>query len=166
MVPLRICMVFLCGSLVLATSTILHDIDRSLSATDLALSNIVSRWEVSKFPNFLESCYMNRKSWDHLRAIFERRILLAYISTGVKNFTISFTGSSVTAGHDSNFHESFSELVGDMIKPALSDLRINLVSRNVAFGNNPCMPYDVCVRTFAGDDSDIVHWEQVSYLDA
>ena len=27
-------------------------------------------------------------------------------------------------------------------------------------GNNPCMPYDICVRTFAGIDADIVHWEQ------
>ena len=27
-------------------------------------------------------------------------------------------------------------------------------------GNNPCMPYDMCVRTYTGNDSDIVHWEQ------
>merc|ERR1711871_52676 len=38
--------------------------------------------------------------------------------------------------------------------------KMNLITRNAAMGNNPCMPYDVCVKTFAGMDSDIVHWEQ------
>lgn len=28
-------------------------------------------------------------------------------------------------------------------------------------GNNPCIPYDVCVKAFAGNEADIVHWEQV-----
>ena len=27
-------------------------------------------------------------------------------------------------------------------------------------GNNPCTPYDMCVKYFAGLDADIVHWEQ------
>lgn len=29
-----------------------------------------------------------------------------------------------------------------------------------AHGNNPCLPYDLCVKTFAGSDADIIHWEQ------
>lgn len=27
-------------------------------------------------------------------------------------------------------------------------------------GNNPCVPYDLCVKTFAGLDADMVQWEQ------
>ena len=47
-----------------------------------------------------------------------------------------------------------------IMKKAFEPLRISLKTRNAAMGNNPCMPYDICVRTFAGADSDIVHWEQ------
>ena len=69
-------------------------------------------------------------------------------------------GSSVTAGHDSPFNVSFPILTGKNMAPAFEALGIQLESRNAAMGNNPCMPYDVCVRTFAGADADIVHWEQ------
>ena len=75
-------------------------------------------------------------------------------------FVMSFTGSSVTAGHDSPFNVSFPILTGKLIAPAFEALGITIESRNAAMGNNPCMPYDVCVRTFAGSDADIVHWEQ------
>lgn len=44
-------------------------------------------------------------------------------------------------------------------------LGVKLISRNVALGNNPCMPYDVCVKYFAGNDADIVHWEQNYFCD-
>jgi len=66
----------------------------------------------------------------------------------------------VAAGHDSFFNQSYPVVVGEMMAPAFSELGVNLVARNVALGNNPCMPYDVCVRIFAGQDADIVHWEQ------
>jgi len=43
---------------------------------------------------------------------------------------------------------------------AFQSLNIKLIVKNVALGNNPCMPYDVCVKIFAGLDADIVQWEQ------
>jgi hypothetical protein len=51
-------------------------------------------------------------------------------------------------------------LIQDIMKPVFSSLHIELIVRNVAMGNNPCLPYDICVSTFAGSDSDMVHWEQ------
>ncbi len=69
-------------------------------------------------------------------------------------------GSSVTAGHDSPFNLSFPILTGAYLSPVFSELGIKVDSRNAAMGNNPCMPYDVCTKTFAGIDADIVHWEQ------
>lgn len=39
-------------------------------------------------------------------------------------------------------------------------LSINFEVRNVALGNNPCMPYNLCVKYFVGDDTDIIQWEQ------
>lgn len=35
-------------------------------------------------------------------------------------------------------------------------------TRNVAIGNNPCIPYDACVEAHTGPDPDLVAWEQVS----
>lgn len=69
-------------------------------------------------------------------------------------------GSSVTAGHDSPFNVSFPILTGVNLRPALEAAGITVDSRNTAMGNNPCMPYDVCVKAFSGADVDIVHWEQ------
>ena len=46
------------------------------------------------------------------------------------------------------------------MKSSLKTLNVNLVIRRVAFGNNPCYPYDICPRIFCGNDADIVHWEQ------
>lgn len=47
------------------------------------------------------------------------------------------------------------------MKEPLAALNIDAISRSVAIGNNPCMPYDLCVKYFAGDDADIVYWEQL-----
>lgn len=68
--------------------------------------------------------------------------------------------SSVTAGHDSLFNESFPSIIETQLKPVFAASNIELIVRNVALGNNPCVPYDICVRTFAGLDADIIHWEQ------
>jgi hypothetical protein len=59
---------------------------------------------------------------------------------------MSFTGSSVTAGHDSLLSEAFPALVYDTMGPAFRALGVELVARNVAVGNNPCMPYDACLK--------------------
>lgn len=75
-------------------------------------------------------------------------------------FVISFMGSSVTAGHDSPFNITFPSLTGVIMNPPFEILGIELESRNAAMGNNPCLPYDLCVHAFAGKDADIVHWEQ------
>jgi len=47
------------------------------------------------------------------------------------------------------------------MRASLAAMDVVLDSRNVALGNNPCTPYDYCVKFFVGLDADIVHWEQV-----
>ena len=103
---------------------------------------------------------MTKTSWDVLKLKFEHRVLQAHNSGKGEKFVLSFMGSSVTAGHDSPFSSSFPVLTGNTMTPAFEAVNIKIISRNAAMGNNPCMPYDICVRTFAGTDSDIVHWEQ------
>ena len=66
----------------------------------------------------------------------------------------------MTAGHDTHFNLSFPILTGKVMEAPLKILNLDLESYNVAMGNNPCIPYDVCVHAFAGKDADIVHWEQ------
>lgn len=132
----------------------------SEQATTNALDQIYRTWEVQNYPLFLKTAWMPKHSWDHMIAKFEERILDVHSSKKVKNFTISFTGSSVTAGHDSMFSDSYPVVVGNIMKPAFEPMGINLVSNNDAMGNNPCMPYDACVATYSGPDADIVHWEQ------
>ena len=51
------------------------------------------------------------------------------------------------------------------MRAPFADADVDFVSRNVALGNNPCMPYDLCVKYFAGLDADIVHWEQNYFCD-
>lgn len=51
------------------------------------------------------------------------------------------------------------------MKASFDAMNIQFESRNVALGNNPCVPYDVCIKYFAGLDADIVHWEQNYFCD-
>lgn len=95
-----------------------------------------------------------------LQLKFQKKILASLQPNHAQKFVVSFLGSSVTAGHDSPFNKSFPILAGELLRPAFSPLGIAVDTRNAAMGNNPCLPYDVCVKTFAGTDADIVHWEQ------
>ena len=136
-------------------------LDDSLKATQKIIDEIFSRWQIDKFPKFLQSAAMTKTSWDVLKLKFEHKILKVFTNKlDSENIVISFMGSSVTAGHDSPFIKSFPVLTGNKMAPAFKPLNINLITRNAAMGNNPCMPYDICVKTFAGQDADIVHWEQ------
>lgn len=69
----------------------------------------------------------------------------------------------MTAGHDSHFNASTPIVAGNYMQSAFAAVGIELDSRNVALGNNPCTPYDVCVKYFTGLDADIVHWEQTYF---
>jgi len=47
-----------------------------------------------------------------------------------------------------------------MLAPVFKALNVEAVVYSAALGNNPCFPYDICMRTYCGEDADIVHWEQ------
>lgn len=130
--------------------------------TNQQIHAIHMEWNIDQYPNFLKSCSMHRNGWLELIMRFVLSILDSNIETEhlTNEFVISFTGSSVTAGHDSFFNQSYPIVTSDWMKPAFAAAGVDLVVRNVAFGNNPCMPYDPCVGTIAGFDADMVHWEQ------
>lgn len=128
-----------------------------------AILDINSEWKITEYPLFLKSCAMHKASWELMRYKYMQRILSAKVNKKREKFVISFLGSSVTAGHDNHFNFSTPVVAGQYMQAAFSALDIDLESRNMALGNNPCTPYDVCVKFFAGVDADIVHWEQTYF---
>lgn len=144
-------------------------LEAAIAETDKILHTLYDRWQVNDFPNFLKSVEMSETSWEVLKVKFQSKILTAVASgvsmnapiTDKNKFVVSFLGSSVTAGHDSDFNITTSELTRHFMKPAFDAAGIKLEVINGAMGNNPCLPYDVCVKTFAGLEADIIQWEQV-----
>jgi CTP synthase (UTP-ammonia lyase) len=144
-------------------------IEATIQATDKILSTLTDRWQINEFPNFLTAVEMSETSWEVLKVKYLHKILSAITSnvptdqkiSETNKFVISLLGSSVTAGHDSHFNVSVSEMTRLFMKPAFDAAGINFIVRNGAMGNNPCIPYDVCVKAFAGADADLIQWEQV-----
>ncbi len=134
-------------------------LQEAINATDNTLQAVSAEWQLSNFPSLLKSATMHRKAYQAMVHKYQKKILLAETLVDQK-FVISFTGSSVTAGHDSLICQAFPALIEDVMKPIFQILGIDMISRNVAMGNNPCMPYDMCVATYTGTDADVVHWEQ------
>ena len=109
--------------------------------TDL-LKNMYEKWQISKFPNFLQSAAMTHTSWEVLKLKYQQKLLQQALSNEEESMKmiISFMGSSVTAGHDSPFNQSFPILTQELMAPAFKPMKMTLTTRNAAMGNNPCMP--------------------------
>ena len=71
-----------------------------------------------------------------------------------------FGGSSVTAGHDNYFNQSYPKIVEKRMGKIFSALGIELIVRNIAMGANPCFPYELCYEAQGGSDADFYGWEQ------
>lgn len=149
------------------------------------LGDIWNRWEVDDYPKFLNMMNIPSESWDIQKNKFIKLVIdnfepLKNISlytvgshsggskvrprpTKKTDYIVGFSGSSVTAGHDSFFSESFPFVFERRIAPLFATIfNATVVTRNHALGNNPCYPYDACVATHMGTDVDLLAWEQVS----
>lgn len=140
-------------------------IENAAKVTDSAIDTIYKEWQVDKYPNFLKSCFMHKVGWEIMKLKMKKKILTAVTQNVTTTFVASFLGSSVTAGHDSHFNSSTPIIVGNYMKASFAAMNVEFDNRNVALGNNPCTPYDVCVKYFAGIDADVVHWEQNYFCD-
>ena len=100
-------------------------LEAGLTKTDEIINRMMNKWQISEFPNFLKSGAMPKSSWDILKVKFQSKILEGLQTPkGETKFIMTFTGSSVTAGHDSFFNQSFPELTGIVMDEALSVLNI------------------------------------------
>lgn len=72
---------------------------------------------------------------------------------------MSFAGTSVTAGHDNFFNQSYPVVFGRILQPVFEAAGVGLVVRNHAMGNNPAVPSAFCVGAQLGEDTDVAVWE-------
>jgi hypothetical protein len=78
---------------------------------------------------------------------------------GANPFVIGFAGTSVTAGHDNFFNQSYPLVFGRELNESFSAAGIDLEVRNHAMGNNPAIPPCFCVGSQLGSDIDVAVWE-------
>jgi len=74
-------------------------------------------------------------------------------------FVVAIQGTSVTAGHDNYFNQSYPLVLQRVAKDAFAAIGLDLVVRNHAMGNNPTIPASFCVLTQLGSDTDVAVWE-------
>lgn len=74
-------------------------------------------------------------------------------------FVVSFAGTSVTAGHDNLFEESYPMVFARALEPVFEAAGVELTVRNHAMGNNPAIPSAFCVGAQLGEDTDVAVWE-------
>ena len=149
----------------MASEQFTNRLHQALETTGRLIQKISDEWDIPNYPKFLKSCFMHKSAWETMKWKYMWKILQREITKEKVTFVISFTGSSVTAGHDSHFNQSTPIIAGLYMKDAFDELGLTLDSRNVALGNNPCMPYDICIKYFAGFDADVVIWEQNYFCD-
>ena len=76
-----------------------------------------------------------------------------------QKFLMIFGGSSVTAGHDNYFNQSYPMIVKKRMKPILEAVGVDMQVHNIAQGANNCIPYVMCYESMGGLDPDFVNFE-------
>lgn len=97
--------------------------------------------------------YVNIWNEEHLVQKFNEKILKQ------SKFVIGVMGTSVTAGHDNFFNQSFPVVWGVLMENAMLAAGVELDMRNQAMGWNPINPSYFCVGELTGMDVDMTMWE-------
>jgi len=126
---------------------------------DAQIRAIEEEWDVPNFPVFLETIHMPRNNFE-LQVNKFRLKLFDLSQNNDSSFVVGISGSSVTAGHDNYYSQSYAHVLEETLEPVFTSLQLHIEVRNRAMGNNPCMPYDLCMPTFFGRDLDVLTWEQ------
>ena len=121
------------------------------------LSRIYHRYELGGAGEAFWHTTQNMASdtWDIVKYKLAKKAV-----AGNQEFFMLFTGSSVTAGHDHYYNQSYPLIVQKRMTSLMSALGIQLVVRNIAQGANPCNPYHLCYEAMGGPNPDWVGWEQ------
>jgi hypothetical protein len=106
---------------------------------------------------FLASNNVNQATWELLKM----KVALKMVSEN-STFLMVFGGSSVTAGHDNYYNQSYPFIFQKRMGDIFESLGIKLIVRDIALGANNCSPYILCYESMGGFNPDFVNWEQVS----
>lgn len=105
---------------------------------------------------FMTSNNISPETWD----ILKMKLAVKMLTPGAK-FVMVFSGSSVTAGHDNYYNQSYPMIVQKRLGDIFKSLGVELEVRDIALGANPCSPYVLCYESMGGADPDFLNWEQV-----
>ena len=92
-------------------------------------------------------------SWDIIKLKFLLKILQK------ESFIMVSGGSSVTAGHDNYYNQSYPFVFERRLSRALQLLGVTLSVRNIAQGGNDCLPSNLCYG-IGSSKPDWISWEQ------
>lgn len=108
-----------------------------------------------RFQFFLASNNIPMYGWEILKYKFAKKAI-----DGNSSFLMIFGGSSVTAGHDNYFNESWPLVYEKRTKAVFEALGIDLLVHNIAHGANDCRPSNLCYEAMGGNHPDWISWEQ------
>eukprot|EP01038_Epipyxis_sp_PR26KG_P007904 gene7904-10729_t len=137
-----------------------HNINFNEARNNLkkVLSLIRNRYELSANIGkefFLTANNIGADTWDILKYKFAYKM-----ASQNSTFLMTFGGSSVTAGHDNYYNQSYPYIFEKRMKDSFKLLGIDLIVHNIALGANNCAPYILCYETMGGINPDFVGWEQ------
>ena len=143
----------------LPSSKPLHkfDLEKAKGIAQDLLSLIFHRYELDGkgFQFWHTANNIPPEAWDIMKYKFAVKALETK-----QHFLMVFGGSSVTAGHDHHYNQSYPSVVRKRMVPLLAAMGIKLVVHNIAMGANACNPYDLCYESLGGVDPDWIGWEQ------
>ncbi len=164
------------------------DIDGAILRAQKTANLIYQRfefWHPKRYLFFLYSMNLPTWTWDILKYKLALKVLLpigaqakaggagsnansrpstaasSLSSNENKEFLYVFGGSSVTAGHDNWFNESYPMVFQRRLQPIYDALGVPLKVHNIAQGANNCFPADYCYGAMGGAAADWINWEQV-----
>jgi hypothetical protein len=76
-----------------------------------------------------------------------------------RRFVVGVMGTSVTAGHDNWFNESWAQVLGAWLAPTFAAAGVSVEVRNHAIGGNRYETSAYCARATVGDDVDAFFFE-------
>ena len=94
-------------------------------------------------------------AWDIMKYKIARKFI-----DGNSTLLFIFGGSSVTAGHDNYYNESYPSVFERRMEGVFRALNIDFQVHNIAHGTNKCRPSDLCYEAMGGYNADWLGWEQ------
>ena len=147
------------------------DFTEALASINKITNLIYQRFEfhnAERYQFFLEAQNMPTYGWDLIKYKLALKLLSPPISdmndinnnTFTKEYLMIFGGSSVTAGHDNYYNQSYPFVFERRMKDIMKQFGLDLVVHNIAQGSNNCRPSDYCYEAMGGDNPDWISWEQ------